>query len=196
MADIIIPRVFHQIWLGSKPMPDEFEDYGKSWVENNPLWQLVLWNDSNMIPLTNQKIYDSLNSLPQKSDVARYEILYRYGGVYVDCDFRCLKSIEELLPGVEAFAASEGPGIISNGIIGCVPHNEIMGKVISELESSFDKHIKSRPSYQTGPMYLTRIVKKENKFTVFGPELFYPYSYNEKHRRNETFPNAYAVHYW
>ena len=32
--------------------------------------------------------------LGEKSDIFRYEILYRFGGVYVDTDFECIKPFE------------------------------------------------------------------------------------------------------
>jgi mannosyltransferase OCH1-like enzyme len=32
-----------------------------------------------------------------KSDILRYEVLHKLGGVYVDFDFLCLKNIEPLL---------------------------------------------------------------------------------------------------
>ena len=31
-----------------------------------------------------------------KSDIARYEIIYRYGGVYIDTDFECLRPLDFL----------------------------------------------------------------------------------------------------
>lgn len=33
----------------------------------------------------------------EKSDILRYEILCQFGGIYVDCDFECLKSFDGLL---------------------------------------------------------------------------------------------------
>ncbi len=46
-----------------------------------------------------------------------------------------------------------------------------------------------------GPWYFTPIALKHGIF-VFEKELFYPYNSNEKHRKGEHFPNAYAAHHW
>lgn len=191
---MLIPRIFHRIWLGGEAMPDEFVEYGRTWLIHHPDWEMCLWNEDNMIALQNQKIYDSTNNLAQKVDIARYEIIYQYGGVYLDCDFECLKNIEDLITGVEAFSASESLGIISIGIMGCVPLNPIFKLIIDGLPYSFHKY--AEINYQTGPYYITRILGNKNDFVVFRPEYFYPYLWNEKHRKDEKFPDAYAVHHW
>ncbi len=54
--------------------------------------------------------------MAQKADVARYEIVLKYGGIYMDIDFEPLKNIEPLLHGVDAFVAYESAEFICNGM--------------------------------------------------------------------------------
>ncbi|MEA1961698.1 MAG: glycosyltransferase [Bacillota bacterium] len=166
-------------------MPKEFIDYGKTWLKHHPNWEMQLWNEDNMIPLQNQKIFDVTSNLAQKTDIARYEIIHRYGGVYLDCDFECLKNIENLISGLKAFSASESPGIISIGIMGCVPSHPIFKLLIDGLADSFYNN--AYVNHQTGPYYITRMLGNRKDFAVFGPALFYPYLWNEKHRKGEQF---------
>ena len=42
-----IPRIFHQIWVGPDPLPDEFAAYGQTWLDHHPGWELKLWTDEN-----------------------------------------------------------------------------------------------------------------------------------------------------
>ena len=51
----------------------------------------------------------------------RYEVLRRFGGVYFDTDVECRRPLEDLLAGVEAFAALELPGRVGNAVLGAVP---------------------------------------------------------------------------
>ncbi|MEN6461049.1 MAG: glycosyltransferase [Syntrophomonas sp.] len=196
MNNLFFPRIFHRIWLGKKSMPGEFVEYGNTWLKHHPNWQMWLWNDHNIIPLQNQQVYGTASSVVQKVDIARYEILYNFGGIYIDCDFECLRNIEDLLVGVEAFAASESKGIISNGIMGCKPGHQIFKLLIDNLPCSINDHRHEHITEQVGPGYVTRLIGNRKDLMVFGPELFYPYLWTEKHRKGEFFPNAYAVHHW
>src|SRR5688572_30025403 len=94
-----IPRTFHRIWLGGG-MPQQYELYGESWLHWHPQWRMITWTENNLPPLQNQRQFDDAGIWAQKADIARYEILYRYGGVYIDTDFECLQNIEDLLEGI------------------------------------------------------------------------------------------------
>ena len=47
---MIIPRIFHQIWLSRQPMPPEFTEWRKTWETINPNWTLKTWNEDNLPP--------------------------------------------------------------------------------------------------------------------------------------------------
>jgi mannosyltransferase OCH1-like enzyme len=63
----------------------------------NEQYTFCFWNDYNIPKLVNQKYYDECNVLAMKADILRYELLYFFGGIYVDCDFLSLKSIDNLI---------------------------------------------------------------------------------------------------
>lgn len=58
----------------------------------------ALWTDEHVarLPLFNRAEYDKATNYGAKSDILRYELLYVYGGVYVDCDMQCIGSFERL----------------------------------------------------------------------------------------------------
>ena len=92
-----IPKIIHQIWLGS-PFPEVYRNYQQSWLANHPDWEYYLWTDADIaaLGLENREFYDTSNNYGERSDIARYEILYRFGGVYVDVDYECLKPLDKL----------------------------------------------------------------------------------------------------
>ena len=97
---LLIPRVFHRIWLGRQPMPAEFEAFGATWLQHHPGWKMKLWTEANLPPLVNRWAFQQARTLAGRSDVARYEILFRCGGIYVDTDFECLRNLERLIDNV------------------------------------------------------------------------------------------------
>jgi mannosyltransferase OCH1-like enzyme len=196
MSKLLIPKIIHRIWIEGEPLPDEFEYYGKTWAEKHPDWEMKLWTNKNMIPLQNQKAYNDAKLMAQKADIARFELLYNFGGVYVDCDFECLKNIEALISNIEAFAAIESPGIVCPSIMGCTPKNHIFKMLIDDMPESIKINSHLPITYQTGPIYITTKLRGRKDITIFRSELFYPYLYTEKYRKGEKFPNAYAVHHW
>ena len=90
-----IPRCFHSVWVGD-PMPDHLAEYVKTWTRVHPSWEHRVWGDADLGWLQNQSLYDFAEAITRhtgqfRSDVARYEILHRFGGVYVDADFEALQ---------------------------------------------------------------------------------------------------------
>lgn len=94
-----IPKIIHQIWLGSD-VPEAFEPLMQSWTEMHlgHGWRYKLWTDKDVAAfgLTNQQFYDQTDNFGVKSDLLKWEIVYRYGGVYVDMDYECLRPLDIL----------------------------------------------------------------------------------------------------
>ena len=77
-SEPLIPKIIHQIWLGSS-LPEKYKRFQQSWKKYHPDWTYILWSEKEIeeFGLKNKKIYDKTKNLGQKSDIARYEILYR-----------------------------------------------------------------------------------------------------------------------
>jgi glycosyl transferase-like sugar-binding protein len=197
---LLIPKTFHFVWLGGKRMPAEFVEFRRTWADHHPDWQIAVWDESTLPRLRNQEWFDRAESWSQKVDIASFELLHRHGGIYLDTDFECLKNIEGLLGGVDVFSASEDRVHVCHGIMGCTPGHPLLDRLVGAVEHSILSQPGQSPAVTTGPHLITKVFKQwiaeGNHATVFAPELFYPYHYDEKHRRHETFPDAFAAHHW
>lgn len=209
----MIPRIIHRLWIGG-PEPEWSRPFADTW--RLPGWTLKEWNNDNLsglFPLRNQVVYDALPDIlpPQnvgqvRSDFIRWELMERYGGVYVDSDFECLRPFDELLDGVDGFLAWEIPKKWINGaIIGFPSGHRFVTKVIASLPNSVIKYKrqsgigKGNPSFIGGPRFLTPLVRQYGRgLTIFPHHLFYPYGFSEidTHGVGETWNGAYAVHHW
>ncbi len=93
-----IPKIIHQVWLGS-PLPDEYKAFVQSWKDFHPDWEYILWTDEKVaheLQLDNQCYYDEAVNYGEKSDILKWELIYRFGGVYIDVDFECLQPLDVL----------------------------------------------------------------------------------------------------
>jgi mannosyltransferase OCH1-like enzyme len=182
-------------------MPQEFIRFGETWLQHNPGWEMRLWGENDASRLRNQELYDSALSFSEKSDILRYEILLMHGGIYVDCDFECLRAIEPLLYGVELCAALEDEVQIGSAFMGAIPHHPFIEHVVSSLPASIKDHGSSDPALSSGPAFVTRCLdawdsSARSSITLFPSAYFYPYSWQQKYRRFERFDEAFAVHHW
>ena len=184
---MLIPRVFHQIWLGSEPFPDEFVPYRQSWLEHHPGWELKLWTEDNLPgDLRRPEARELLRNPAERSDILRYELLWRLGGVYVDTDFECLRSIEPLIHASDVFAGYFKPGRVNNALIGSIAGHPFAERALGEIRprttwGTLDKDL-------TGPPFLARVLAEFPDVELFDPSVFYPRTERQREQ-------AYAVHH-
>lgn len=198
----MIPRILHRVWPGEDEIPEEYDGYWASWKRNHPGWQAITWRPADYLPLRNQREYDDATSYAQRADIARYEILHRHGGVYVDTDFECLRPFDELIDGLEGFAGLEDEEFLCISLMGARPRHPFIDQLIAMVPHSIASQPGLPANQQTGPWLATRVFREGASvfvpplFKTFPSRFFYPYRYDEAYRRNETFPDAYAVHHW
>jgi inositol phosphorylceramide mannosyltransferase catalytic subunit len=190
-----IPRTIHRVWVGGKPMPSEYERFGASFAEHNPGWEMRLWSEADLVELgIDDAERERARTHSELSNLMRYEVLCRFGGVYVDTDVECLRALEPLLCGIDAFAALEGEGRVGNAIVGSVPGHRAFTRAARLARRTLGTGAHSVDA--NGPYMLSLIIEQEPSVTIFGAHLFYPYRWDEPERRHEAFPDAYMVHHW
>jgi inositol phosphorylceramide mannosyltransferase catalytic subunit len=183
---VLIPRIFHQIWVGPDPLPDEYAGYQQTWPALNPGWDLRFWTDDNLPEgLRRAEVYDRSRTPWERADILRLEVVLRFGGVHVDADFECLRAIEPLIEDVEFFIGYRKPGRVNGALFGAIPGHPILEHALAEIPPlagrGYDKDA-------TGPKFLDGLLANRAGVTYFDPEVFYP-------RTPEELENAYAVHH-
>jgi mannosyltransferase OCH1-like enzyme len=184
---VLIPRVFHQIWVGPDPFPEEFAAYQETWIHHHPQWELRFWTEENLPPdLERKETYELLRRPAERADILRLELLHRHGGVYVDVDFECLRPLDPLLEDVDFFAGYRKPRRPNNAILGSVPGHPVLAQAIREIRprTTYGPVDKKR----TGPLFWRRLLREHPEVTIFEQAVFYPWTAEEIER-------AYAVHH-
>jgi inositol phosphorylceramide mannosyltransferase catalytic subunit len=203
--DLKIPKIIHQIWLGSE-LPEQYKEFQQSWLVHHPDWEYKLWTDADVSSFSfkNKELFDEARNFGQKADIWRYEILEKFGGVYIDTDFECLKPLDSLHYAFDFYAGLPALGAngvqVAIGIIGAVPHHHILQAAVALMN-------KTRGIgpiiVTTGPIFFTNVCKhlagKTGMIDIILPaSYFYPRTYEQpRHpmnawRRTESF----AVHHW
>jgi mannosyltransferase OCH1-like enzyme len=206
-----IPRIIHQVWVGGR-LPPAYRRWTDSWRLLNPSWEYRLWDEQSIktFGLRNAEAFRRSASKGVKSDIARYEILQRLGGIYADTDFECLAPAETMARGASFFCGllfAQAP-VISNGLLGFAPGHPLLEKVIEGLGEPVRTKDGMQILERTGPGYLTRLVW-ENWSLLSSDDVIYPSSYlfpvpnfidkstvTEARRRGMVRPWTFAIHYW
>lgn len=197
----MIPKIIHQIWIGEKSPPYDLMDTWKN-ISN---FEYCLWTEKELDKLQmisrdkynyfykNKKFYGC-------ADIARIEILYQYGGLYIDADTKRLKDLPDIWFNYDFFAVRTHDNAqhwnyrVANGIIGTLPR----GNIISSYRTRVNQSRKIEPCWKTiGGTCLTDIItsqEEKNNTLILEPYTFFPVTI--KGKKDSRYSEAYAIHLW
>lgn len=186
----IIPKKIHYCWFSKKPIPNFLQNCIESWKKMCPDYEIICWNEDNYD--IDKYLYTREAYRNQKygfvSDMARLDILYENGGIYLDTDVTILKCLDELLY-QEAFIGVEKWGNInSGGGFGAIPHHPMVKKMLEDRINLFSKLETGLFETETNGFYETNSfielgMKPDNSMqlvngvTVYPYDIFHPYDY-------------------
>lgn len=198
----LISRYIHQIYwnfsnpIDSTPRP-EWQSNSETFITMNQGWTYKRWNkqeaealicsdDYNWI----RPLWDNISAIEQ-TDVLRYIIMHKYGGLYADMDYICIKSLEPLrwmgYPIILFNIASSL--IVNTNPIASSPGHPFWLTLLKSLSNS--PFVRMLPNYfkvmlTTGPLKLSKhrwMYPDQSQIVVFPHKYLEP---ENKHLR-ETF---------
>jgi inositol phosphorylceramide mannosyltransferase catalytic subunit len=192
----MIPRIAHRVWL-DEPIPEKFEVFWRRLAQLHPDWTLLTWNDSAALDFLRCRAeFDGAATWAGKSDVLRYELLWRFGGVYLDTDVEPLRAFDELLDG-GPFVGWEDQNLLCPTVIGAPPGHAAVDDLLERLPAWVADRPDAPPNQATGPYFLTDRWRERTDVRRLKPIAFYPVGWWEKDRLGGPYPKAsFAVHHW
>jgi hypothetical protein len=178
-----IPKIIHQLWIGPKPMPSKFMD---TWRDKHPGYEYIRWTEAEIarrgIQFECQHHIDRMSEINGKADIMRWEILYHYGGIFLDADSICIEPFDESFLSKDAFAGFENEnvrkGLVATGTMGFVPKHPLCRAAIDWMltNDSCPETCGHRAWYTVGPGLLTRLLEtgKYSSFMVYPSYSFLP----------------------
>ena len=144
----------------------KFEQCKKCWNETTRSWKIhhspddgwefKLWDEDEM-----KKFHEEVNPRSKEmiilrnayshaldiknygmaSDIARLEILYVYGGLYVDVDYYCFRSFDDLHQLYDFYCGASNTGVIefNNGLMGCIKYHILIYEMIKSISTWFSE---------------------------------------------------------
>lgn len=116
LQEPVIPKRIHYIWIGEKTMSREDMDNIEGWHRLCPDYEIIKWDETTYDFGKNRYMGEAYGKgqYMYATDYARKDILYRYGGIYLDTDVELRKPLDDLLYN-EGFIGSEDGGQLNSG---------------------------------------------------------------------------------
>ena len=215
-----IPKIIHFIWLGA-PMPEWYAKNIEDWKNKNPDFEVKIWGNEEVeefLPeMKTKTLYLASPSWGNKSDILRYEILKKYGGLYVDVDFLCLSSEFTSIHDKCSFYAGiclERSVQMNNGIMASSVGHPVLDLCIDRCTLDNPWNIacdQTKVLYQTGPWVLTESIINYirswswtalDNILIFPSQSFHPFPARYRDEATEELiksylkPWSHACHLW
>ena len=181
-----IPKIIHQIWVGKKQIPENYKSFMQTIKNLHPDWEYKLWTDEDVesFPWINKAAFNKATNPVMKSDIWRIEILYKYGGVYLDSDMESIRALDPIHERLLSYCGydSNRKSVIANSVLASEPENPLYQKIIISIKKNLNKIkdiSKISPKQivlETGPGLITKVIN-ENKNLLNELNIILSYEY-------------------
>ena len=144
-------KIINQIWVGPYSLPDREKRFIEEIKIKHPDYEHKLWTEDLELPENISKVYEQFRKqkdYAHMADVLRIFIVNRFGGTYLDVDFKYEGGLQNLnLDDKDGFFCNHGGNdyTMPNGVFGLKKGTEI-GKFLEE-SIGIDKGMWYGPSW-------------------------------------------------
>lgn len=193
----MIPKIFHRT-VPEKVDPRQ-EAFWESFKNHNPDYEFQTWRDPvDPSEFELAHLWPSCNNGAQLADLIRLEVVYKFGGIYVDADMECVAPFPTF-EHTDFFIGTEDGERATNALFGASPGNNELEKIINYLKG-FDALPSNVPAnIATGPELFSRHLRFSENVLVLPREVFYPIPYTGKpHKETEvqSLNKTLTIHHW
>lgn len=204
--NLIIPPIIHYFWFGENKIPEQNQKCIDSWKKYCPNYEIIKWSENNYDVSKCKYMKQAYESKKWGfvPDFARLDVLYEFGGIYLDTDVELIKSIDDLLY-EKAFVGFQRNYYINLGLgFGCEKNMDIFAELRDdyyqyEFIQNGKLNLLASPYYQT--MVLKRHgLKNDNTYqkvgdiTIFPTDFFDPMGYPSG--KIKLTNNTHSIHHY
>lgn len=177
-----VPRIIHQIWIGDRPVPVSTQAWSDHARQNGIEYRLWRERDLDEAGISSNPVFSRMvedGDYPGAVDVARYVILSRFGGIYLDCDFYPARddvSFFDMLPmiGLTAFGedvprkTGQGSLLLANSFIATPAGHPVFERMLQSFPEIFQKLPRAPAWWATGPLIFTEVARGAGSVSLAG----------------------------
>ncbi len=203
-----IPRIIHYFWLGGNPKPESVIKCIDSWKKFCPDFEIKEWNESNYDvhkhPYMDKAYREKRWAFVP--DYGRLDILYQYGGIYLDTDVEVLKDLSPLCQ-YKAYKGFENQQFVNDGQgFGCIAGLPIFKEMMECYDGDEPYYYENgEEQYVASPKLCTKVLlrhglipdgtrQKVDDIEIFPVDYLCPLDYDTGKLR--VTENTYSIHHF
>ena len=207
----MIPKIIHYCWFGGNEIPEKEQKCINSWKKFCPDYKIIEWNETNYD--IGKNIYIKQAAEAKKwafvSDYVRLDVIYQFGGIYLDTDVEVIRSLDPLLKH-KAFAGMENVigeefSITTGSGFGAEKQNPIIDAWRKEYDTLIFRHSNGTEDLLTTPARTTaymkslgfqqkNVLQEINGMVIYPTDYFSPKQYNTG--KIVSTDNTYSIHHY
>jgi len=151
----MVPKIINYCWFGGSELPSSVKKNIESWKKYCPDYEIKRWDETNYDITKNGYVRAAFSSkkFAFLTDYVRLDVIYNYGGIYLDTDVELLKSLDDICEN-GSFMSFEQVGRVNTGIgFGSAPGNTF----INENKEYYEKNSFTNTENQFVPEICVKI---------------------------------------
>lgn len=161
--------------------------------------------DTAHLSFDNRIFFDKSANYGEQSDILKWEVVYRFGGAYIDIDFQALTPLDDLHYKYDFYTGIQPMDTnaiqLGAALFAAIPGHPIMRACVEGIKNNQKEQ---QIVVKTGPIHFTRcfirtIQKEACGITVALPASYlYPCNYAQRGKEEAVWrrPESIAVHHW
>lgn len=211
----MISKTIHYCWFGKGELPEKAKQCIESWRKYCPDYEIKEWNEENFDLDSCAYVKEAYEAKKWAfvSDYARFEILYKYGGLYFDTDVEVIKPLDDILLKGSFMGLQSGKKTIQGieyevnpGVgLGAEPGIEIFKEIIDFYHGLHFTTENGGQNLKTIVDYTTNILRKHGMvnaneiqhlegITIYPSDFFCPLDFNTGILSITN--NTYSIHHF
>ena len=203
----MITKIIHYCWFGNGTKNRKINRCMDTWKKYCPDYQIIEWNELNSDFLANPFVRSAYESKKYAfvSDYIRLQVVYQYGGIYLDTDVELIKNLDSLLDN-KALIGFENEAYVNSGqILAAESGNGLLLKMIHRYEKEPFQKPDGSIRYLSCPTVNTEVLvdhglQRNGREQIVDGMHIYPSEYfnpldSATHRLSIT-ENTYSIHWY
>ena len=191
----MIPKIFHR--TVPQAVNERHEHFWETFKEWHPDYEFKTWRD----PIDKKDfelahLWASCGNGAQLADLIRLEVVYRFGGIYVDADMECVGRFPDMKD-IAFFIGTEDGDRVTNALFGAAQEHPEIRRIMDYLKEFSELPSDIPANVVTGPELFSRHLRFSDDILVFPRTVFYPVSHGQNVDSVTALPTrTLTVHHW
>lgn len=165
-------KIIHTFWFSGEPLPEQYQFCIDSWKKYCPEYEIKIWNQDNYDITKNRFMHEACMAKRWAfaSDYARLDVVYNYGGMYMDMDVEVVRNLDDLLSLPAFFGIDPWMQIDLGTGFGAIKGNTLIKQLLDVYQ---DKPFFLNTGYnqEAQPVILLDVFKKNGYIQKFDSQI-------------------------